>query len=104
MMNTKKLIFSLMLAFAIAFTQIGAVAAQEPIPPTGTVESIALQIDATTGETTVLVTYTDGLGVTQSANLSVDTAVALGLVALDPTTGKPVINDSAAGQPVTIDF
>jgi hypothetical protein len=83
--------------------QIGAVAAQEPIPPTGTVESIALQTDATNSETTVLVTYTDDLGVTQSANLSVDTAVALGLVTLDPTTGKPVVNDSAVGQPVTID-
>ena len=102
-MNTKKLIFSLMIAFAITFMQIGAVAAQEPIPPTGTVESIALQTDATNSETTVLVTYTDDLGVTQSANLSVDTAVALGLVTLDPTTGKPVVNDSAVGQPVTID-
>jgi hypothetical protein len=103
MMNTKKLIFSLMIAFAITFMQIGAVAAQEPIPPTGTVESIALQTDATNGETTVLVTYTDNLGVTQSANLSLDTAVTLGLVTLDPTTGKPVVNDSAVGQPVTID-
>ena len=103
MMNAKKLIFSLMIAFAIAFMQIGAVAAQEPIPPTGTVESIALQTDATNSETTVLVTYTDDLGVIQSANLSVDTAVALGLVTLDPTTGKPVVNDSAVGQPVTID-
>jgi len=102
-MNTKKLIFSLMIAFAITFMQVGAVAAQEPIPPTGTVESIALQTDATNSETTVLVTYTDDLGVTQSANLSVDTAVALGLVTLDPTTGKPVVNDSAVGQPVTID-
>ena len=103
MINTKKLVFSLILAFAIAFMQVGAVAAQEPIPPTGTVESIALQTDATNSETTVLVTYTDDLGVTQSANLSVDTAVALGLVTLDPTTGKPVVNDSAVGQPVTID-
>ena len=102
-MNTKKMIFSLMIAFAITFMQVGAVAAQEPIPPTGTVESIALQTDATNSETTVLVTYTDDLGVTQSANLSVDTAVALGLVTLDPTTGKPVVNDSAVGQPVTID-
>ena len=103
MINTKKLVFSLILAFAIAFIQIGAVTAQEPIPPAGTVESIALQTDVTTGETTILITYTDDLGVTQSANFSVDTAVTLGLVTLDPITGKPVVNDSAVGQPMTID-
>ncbi len=103
MINTRKLIFSLLLAFAIAFMQIGAAAAQEATPLTGTVESIVLQTDATTGETTVLVTYTDALGATQSANLSVDSAVALGLATLDPATGAPIVNDSAVGQPVTID-
>lgn len=44
MIHTKKLILSLMLAFAVAFMQIGAASAQEPIPPTGTVETITLQM------------------------------------------------------------
>lgn len=102
-MNTKKIVFSLMLAFAITFMQIGAAAAQSPTPLTGTVNSITLQTNATTGVTSVLVTYTDALGATQSVNLNVDTAVALGLVKLDPITGKPAVNDPAIGQPVTID-
>jgi len=103
-MNTKKMVFSLMLAFAITFMQIGAVAAQSPTPPlTGTVNSISLQTNTTTGVTTVLVTYTDALGATQSAILSVETAAALGLVKLDPITGMPAVNDPAIGQPVTID-
>jgi hypothetical protein len=106
MMNTKKLIFSLTLALAIAITQIGAVAAQDTTTPlTGTVQTITLETDATTSVTTVVVTYNDGTGAIQTVRLSVETATSLGLVTTDSTTGTPVVvvNDPAVGLPVTID-
>jgi hypothetical protein len=102
-MNLKKILLSLMIALTIAVAQIGAVSAQDSTPLTGTVQSITLETDSTTGVTTVVVTYTDDANATQTIRLSVDTAVSLGLVTLDPTTSEPVVNDSAIGTPVTID-
>ena len=106
MINLQRLIISFMLALAIAVTQIGAVAAQDTTTPlTGTVQTITLETNTTTSVTTVVVTYIDVTGVIQTVRLSVETATSLGLVTTDSTTGTPVVvvNDSAKGQPVTID-
>jgi hypothetical protein len=45
----------------------------------------------------------DDQGATQTVRLSVDTAVALGLVTLDSTTQEPVVDDAQVGQTVEID-
>ena len=105
MLNTK-LLASLLLVLAVLFVQVGHVAAapqaQETTPITGTVQSVTTETDAN-GVTTVLVTLLDDQGATQTVHLSVESAVTLGLVTLDPTTQEPVVNESQVGQTVEID-
>ena len=101
-----KLLASILLAIAVLFAQVGLVAAaptaQDTAPITGTIQSITTETNAN-GVTTVLVTLLDDLGATQTVRLSVDTAVALGLVILDPATSEPVVDETQVGQPVQID-
>ncbi|HEY3474896.1 MAG TPA: hypothetical protein VGK56_09820, partial [Anaerolineales bacterium] len=105
MFKTKRLA-SLLFILAVLFTQVGNVAAapqmQETTPINGTIQSIATETDAN-GVTTVLVTVLDAGGATQTARLSLETAMALGLVALDPTTQEPVLDEAQIGQTVEID-
>lgn len=105
MLNTK-LLASLLLVFAVLFGQVGYVAAapqvQETTPITGTVQSITTETDAN-GVTTVLVTLLDDQGATQTLRLSLETAVTLGLVTLDPATQEPVVDQTQVGQTVEID-
>lgn len=105
MLNTKRLA-SILFILAVLFAQVGNVAAapqvQETTPITGTVESITTETDAN-GVTTVLVTLLDDQGMLQTVRLSVETAVTLGLVTLDPTTQEPVVDETQVGQTVEID-
>jgi hypothetical protein len=105
MLNTK-LLASLLLVLAVLFGQVGHVAAapqaQETTPITGTIQSITTETDAN-GVTTVLVTLLDDQGATQTVRLSVETAVTLGLVTLDPATQEPVVDPTQVGQTVEID-
>lgn len=105
----KKLIFSAFFAFALIAAQVGTVFAQDPAI-TGTVQSIVIESNTTTGESTVLVTYTDAAGATQTARLSVATAEGLGLVTTttttDPLTGEitntTTVNDGVVDTEVLI--
>jgi hypothetical protein len=105
MLNTK-LFASILIVLAVLFGQVGNVAAapqvQETTPITGTVQSITPETDAN-GVTTVLVTLLDDQGATQTVRLSVETAVSLGLVTLDPITNEPVVDQTQVGQIVEID-
>src|SRR6266498_2799465 len=105
-MSSTKLLASLLLVLAVLFAQVGNVAAapltQDATPITGTVQSITTETDAN-GVTTVIVTLLDDQGATQTVRLSVDTAVALNLVTLDPATQEPVVDETQVGQPVEID-
>jgi hypothetical protein len=105
MLNTKRLA-GILLVLAVLFTQVGNVAAapqvQDTTPITGTVQSITTETDAD-GVTTVLVTVADDGGLTQTLRLSVETAVSLGLVTLDPATQQPVVDESQVGQTVEVD-
>lgn len=83
-------------------TAAAAPFAQDTTPITGTIQSITLETDAE-GVATVLVTLTDDVGATQTVRLSVETAVALGLVTLDPVTNEPVVDETQIGQTVEID-
>jgi len=109
-MRKPKLIPVLLLVAALLVVQFGSVLAAParqtstpPAPITGTVQTITIETDPSTGATTVVVTILDGTGATQTLRLSVDTAVALGLVTIDPTTGQPVVNSAAVGTQVSID-
>ena len=105
-MYKTKLLASILLAVAVLFAQVGMVAAapiaQETTPITGTIESITTETD-TNGVTTVLVTLVDDQGTTQTVRLSVETAVALELVTVDPVTNEPVVDDTQVEQTVEID-
>lgn len=105
-MSNTKLLASILLVLTVLFAQVGVVAAapqtQDATPVTGTIQSITTETDAN-GVTTVLVTLMDDKGATQTVRLSVDTAVALNLVTLDPTTQAPVVDETQVGQPVEID-
>ncbi len=105
-MSSTKLLASILLVLTVLFAQVGVVAAapqtQDATPVTGTIQSITTETDAN-GVTTVLVTLMDDQGATQTVRLSVDTAVALNLITLDPTTQEPVVDDTQVGQTVEID-
>src|SRR6266542_2552305 len=100
-MSSTKLLASVLLVLAVLFAQVGVVAAapqmQDTTPITGTIQSITTETDAN-GVTTVLVTLTDDQGATQTVRLSVDTALSLGLVTLDPATNEPVVDETKIGQ------
>lgn len=105
MLNTK-LLASLLIVLAVLFGQVGHVAAapqvQETTPITGTVQSITTETDPN-GVTTVLVTLLDDQGATQTVRLSLEAAVTLGLVTLDPANQEPVVDTTHVGQTVEID-
>ena len=101
-----KVISTLLLALAVLFAQVGTVAAapanQETTPITGEVLSITVEVDAD-GLATVVVEVLDELGETQTLRLSVETALALGLITLDPETEEPVVDETKVGETVEVD-
>ncbi len=105
-MTRTKILFSTILAISLLATQViaagAAPATQETTFITGTVESITLETDANTGNTTVVVVLTDEMGATQSVRLNLEDATVLGLVVEDGT-GSPVPDDSVLGTAFEID-
>lgn len=101
-MSKTRFFTSLLLAMAVLFAQVGIVAAapqaQDTTPLTGTIKTIVTETD-TNNVTTVLVTFEDAQGATQTVRLSLAAAAGLGLV--DETTLQ--VNEAQIGQPVTID-
>lgn len=106
-MFKSKLLTSVLLAALVIFARFGVAYAASPAqtttPITGSVQSTTLQTDSATGKTIVVVTVLDSAGATQTVDLSVDTAVSLGLVTLNSTTGLPVVNSAQIGQSISID-
>jgi hypothetical protein len=106
MMSRMKLLLGIVLTIFISMAQVGGVlaapAAQEATPISGTVQSITLESDPTTGVVTVIVNVMDLDQVSQTVRVSQETAIELGLVLLDGD-GNPVINELALGETVDID-
>ena len=105
MLKTK--IFTiLLLAMAVLFAQVGTAAAaplaQENTPITGEILSITVETDGD-GIATVVVEVLDEFGETQTFRLSVETAVTLGLITLDPETDEPVVDETKIGETVEVD-
>ena len=103
-MKRAKFIIATLLAIILLTTQVlaagAAPAGQESTPIIGNVDDIVLETNPDTDETTVLVTLTNEMG-TQTIRLSLETAIALGLVTLE--TGTPVIIESAKNTTIEID-
>lgn len=104
-MQKTKFIISLILTFTVLTVQVGAVKAAPALkgaaPVAGTVQSITLDTDTNTGMTVVLVNVLDKHDSVQTARISPETAITLGLVRLDGD-GNPAINNSALGQAIEI--
>lgn len=105
-MSKTKYIAGFLLILVVLFAQVGNVAAapsaQDTTPITGTVQSISTETDAN-AVTTVLIILLDDQGATQTVRLTMETAVTLGLVTLDPVTNVPVVDEAQVGQTVEID-
>ena len=90
----------------ISMAQVGGVfaapASQEAPPIRGTVQSITLESDSTTGVITVILAVMDADQVVRKVRLSQETAIQLGLVLLDGD-GNPLINQRALGKAAQID-
>ena len=105
-MTRTKTIYSILLATILLATQIIAVSAapakQDTTPITGTVESITLETDATSGVTTVVVMLTDETGATQTVRLSLEDATSLGLITTEGTANLDAIGNSATIDPAMV--
>jgi hypothetical protein len=112
-MYKTKLIASILLIAAVLFAQVGVVAAAPPSQDTtitGTIQSVVPEKDSN-GVITVVVTYTDTNGATQTIRITEDAAVSLGLLqvdetnqpVIDETTGLPLVDETKVGTDVTID-
>ncbi len=106
-MNKTKLFTGILLVLAVLFAQVGtalaAPVAQETTPISGSVQNITTETD-TNGLTTVLVTLLPTGGTQpQTVRLSLETALALGLVTVDPNTNLATVDQTKVGQTVNID-
>lgn len=105
-MNRIKLLLGIAVTIIISMAQVGrafaAPASQEATPISGTVQSITLESDPTTGVVTVVVDVMGSNEVLQTVRVSQETAIELGLVSLDGD-GNPVINELVLGESVDID-
>ena len=99
-MYKTKLLASILLIAAVLFAQVGVVAAA-PAQDTAfdaTIQTIVPEKDAN-GTITVVVTYTDTQGATQTVRLTEEAATTLGLLTIDPNTGLPAV-DPNTGLPL----
>lgn len=105
-MSRMKLPLTICLTMILLLVQVRAAFAGAPAqgttPLSGTVQSITLESDPTTGVLTVLVNLMDVNQVTQTVRISQETAMQLGLILLDGD-GNPTINEPALGEVVEID-
>jgi hypothetical protein len=106
MKNITKFSLSLLLALSLFVIQVGAVfagsAREYETPISGIIQSITLETDTITGVTIVSVDVVDNEQVLQSVRVSLEAAIAQGLVVLNGD-GKPDINNAALGKPVELD-
>ena len=106
MTHTTRFFLSLFLALTFLVVQVGEVfalpARQNPNPVGGIVQSITLEADTVTGVTIVSVALMDADDGLQTVRVSLEKAIAQGLVELNGD-GKPVINNSALGNPIEIE-
>ncbi|HJS17715.1 MAG TPA: hypothetical protein VJ785_03135 [Anaerolineales bacterium] len=105
-MFTTKLLAGMSLIMAVLFSQTGTAfaspGAQETTPFTGKIQNIAVETGEN-GVTNILVTLLDEVGGTPTVRLSVNTAVSLGLVTVDPATNEVMVDATKIGRSVELD-
>jgi hypothetical protein len=105
-MPTLKLLLSLVLGLGLVIAQAGTVYAappqQDDVSITGTVHGVEVEAGSESDSQAVVVTLRMK-NKTQTVRVSLETGIALGLVALDESK-YPVIVDSSFGTDVTIDL
>ena len=100
----KKLFTSMFIVLALLAMTAGTAFAQDATLIMGTVQTVVIETDATTGESIVVITMLDETtGTSQTVKVSLEAAVTLGLVSTDPTTGESIVTEDAVGQTVEID-
>jgi hypothetical protein len=102
-MSRTKTLLGVVVALAVAFSQFSlAVAAPQLDPLVGTIDSISEGTDLN-GDPIIIVTYTDTEAVPEQhvVELSVEDAIALGLVTQDPETGEITIL-ATTGTPIDL--
>jgi len=100
----KKLFTSMFLVLTLLTMTAGTAFAQDVAHITGTVQTVLLETDAVTGETSVTVTVLDETtGTSQTVKISLETAVSLGLVTTDATTSESTVTETATGMIIDID-
>ena len=106
MTHKTRFFLSIVLTLTLLGIRVGGVLAapamQNPAPVSGIIQSITLEADTVTGVTIVSVAVIDGNASLQNIRVSLETAIAQGLVVLNGD-GKPDINNSALGKAVEID-
>ena len=104
-MDRLKLFIGIFLGLSLLLVQVGGALAapvySSSAPVSGVVQSITLETDPTTGVTIVILNIIDNDLAAQSVRVSLETAIAFGLVVLNGD-GKPGINNAALGKPVEI--
>lgn len=104
-MHIAKFFINFILIAIILFVQVGGVfaasATASSTPVIGTIQSITLETDATTGVTIVILDLIDNDQSAQRVRISQETAIALGIIVLN-SDGKPGINNLALGKPIEI--
>jgi hypothetical protein len=92
------------IVLALLAMTAGTAFAQDATLIMGTVQTVVIETDATTGESIVVITILDETtGTSQTVKVSLEAAVTLGLVSTDPTTGESIVTEDAVGQTVEID-
>jgi hypothetical protein len=106
MIHKTKRSLSLVLAMILWINHVGGVfaapALQGGTPIEGDVQRITLEADTVTGVTLVSVEIVHADQSVQNLRVSLESAIALGLVTLNGD-GKPEINNQALGKPVDIE-
>jgi hypothetical protein len=106
MIHKTRFFVSLVLALIVLVIQVGGVFAspsrQNPNPIGGIVQSITLEANTVTGVTIVSVDVMDSNDTPQSVRVTLEVAIAQGLVVLNGD-GKPDINNSVLGKSIEID-
>ncbi len=99
----KKITASILLLLVMLAMTTGIASAQETTLITGTVQTVVIESNETTGETVVVVTLLDEAGTSQTLQINLETAKALELVVTDPATGETKTSEGAVGATVEID-
>lgn len=101
----KKIFAGILISVALLAMNVGSAFAQSTTSDkiSGTVNAVEIATNSATGETVVKLDLTLEDGSAKTVTVSLETAVALGLVTVDPATNEPSVSPDAVNTVVEID-